>query len=322
MRKLLAFAFLMLVLFGCKPQVPGEYIQPGDMEDILFDYHLAQGMAQQADGSDGMSLPMRQLAYREAALRKHGVTEAEFDSSMVYYQRHTERLKGIYDNLAKRLTTEAQSLGASVDDANSLGGLTAMGDTANVWKGEQSLVLSPDAPFNHYSFEIKADSSFHKGDRFILNFKSQFIYQDGMRDGVAYVAVVFDNDSVAANVVRITSDGKQTTMIENDKRLGIKCIKGYFVLAKNMESPSATTLRLMIITQINLIRVHQAEPSTPDTQPTDSVGGGAQQADSARKAQAEQQTGGGTPPQPAGEMPDREGVIQRKHMPTVPFSKP
>lgn len=322
MRKLLAFAFLMLTLYGCKPQVPGEYIQPGDMEDILFDYHLAQGMAQQADGSDGMSLSMRQLAYREAALRKHGVTEAEFDSSMVYYQRHTERLKGIYDNLAKRLTAEAQSLGASVDDANSLGGMTATGDTANVWKGEQSLVLSPDAPFNHYSFEIKADSSFHKGDRFILNFKSQFIYQDGMRDGVAYIAVVFDNDSVAANVVRINSDGKQTAFVDNDKRLGIKCIKGYFVLAKNMESPSATTLRLMIITQINLIRMHQAEPSTPDTQPTDSVGGKPQSGDSIRKVQDATPTEGGTSPQPAGETPGGEGVIQRKHMPSVPFSKP
>lgn len=288
MRKLLALFLLVCTLLSCKPQVPQEYIQPRDMEDILFDYHLAQGMAQQKGGEGGVNSAMYQLAFREAVFKKHGVTEAEFDSSMVYYQRHTERLKGIYDNLAKRLSAEAQSLGASVDDVNSLGDLTMNGDTANVWKGEQALVLSPNAPFNHYSFDIKADSSFHKGDRFILNFKSQFIYQDGMRDGVAYLAVVFDNDSVATSLARISSEGKQTVVVNNDANLGIKEVKGYFVLSKSMESTSTATLRLMFITQINLIRVHQSEQPKEEAEPADSL----------RNAHASDSVRGATPPTP------------------------
>ena len=283
MRKLLALSLALLLMVACKPQVPSDYLQPGEMEDILYDYHLAQAIAQRNEGG---SEAERMVAYREMVFRKHGVTEAEFDSSMVYYQRHTERLKGIYDNLAKRLTAEAQSLGASVDDVNSLGDISLSGDTANIWKGEQAIVLSPNAPFNHYSFEVEADTSFHKGDRFILNFKTQFIYQDGMRDGVAYIAVTFDNDSVGTNVTHISSDGKQTLQIFNDKRLGIKSINGFISLSKNMESPSQTTLRLMFVSQLSLIRVHQPELPAPASEPTDSAQ--VSSSDSLRKARAEE----------------------------------
>ncbi len=302
MKKLLPLFLLISTFFACKPQVPDDYIQPRDMEDILFDYHLAQAMARQQAGEKGISEEMYQIAYREAALRKHGVSEAEFDSSMVYYQRHTERLKGIYENLAKRLTAEAQSLGASVDDANTLGDLTATGDTANVWRGERSLVLSPDAPFNHYSFSVEADSSFHKGDRFILNFKTQFIYQDGMRDGLAYVAVTFDNDSVATSVVHVMSDGKQSLRIDNSKGLGIKSVKGYFVLTKSMESTSATTLRLMFITQISLIRVHQNIKPVEETATADTLTSPAVAADSIRRSAVPVPSEGVLPPR-RGRMP-------------------
>ena len=46
----------MLVLMGsammvaCKPSVPRQYIQPGEMEDILYDYYVSQGMAETTTG--------------------------------------------------------------------------------------------------------------------------------------------------------------------------------------------------------------------------------------------------------------------------------
>ena len=30
----------LATLIACKPSVPKEFIQPGDMEDILYDYHV------------------------------------------------------------------------------------------------------------------------------------------------------------------------------------------------------------------------------------------------------------------------------------------
>ena len=36
---------LVVMVVGCKPKVPSEYVQPDDLEDILYEYHLAESMA-------------------------------------------------------------------------------------------------------------------------------------------------------------------------------------------------------------------------------------------------------------------------------------
>ena len=41
----LLFLSALATLIACKPGVPKEIIQPGDMEDILYDYHVAQALA-------------------------------------------------------------------------------------------------------------------------------------------------------------------------------------------------------------------------------------------------------------------------------------
>ena len=38
---LLGLLSLTLVV-GCKPGIPSEYLSPGEMEDILYDYHIAR----------------------------------------------------------------------------------------------------------------------------------------------------------------------------------------------------------------------------------------------------------------------------------------
>ena len=45
MRHSLPFFLLLLMVIGCKPMVPSEYIQPEDMEDLLYDYHIATALA-------------------------------------------------------------------------------------------------------------------------------------------------------------------------------------------------------------------------------------------------------------------------------------
>lgn len=99
--------------------------------------------------------------------------------------------------MAEKLNKKALSLGASAADVKRYGTITADGDTANVWLGERSILLMSRPPYNSYSFTIVADSAYRKGDRMILNFDSNFIMQDGSRDGVVMLAVKFGNDSTA-----------------------------------------------------------------------------------------------------------------------------
>ena len=256
---LVAVMALLFCVSSCKPSLPSGVLSKGKMTDILYDYHLALAMAHMDDNGDkGQS-----LAYREAVLRKHDVTSAEFDSSMVYYMRHTELLEDVYKDLTDRYNNEITAMGGSAKEGGEFANLSATGDTANVWNLATSMVFMPVKPFNSTSFDIKVDSTFHKGDRLMLDFDAQFIYQDGMRNGVAMLAVQFGNDSIAQRTIIIQSTQHYSVELSDADSLGIKSVKGYFMLMNDDNGTgvsSQTTLKLMFLEHIKLIRMHPQKP--------------------------------------------------------------
>ncbi len=269
-QQLLLALVVALAFVGCKPSVPSEYIQPGDMEDILYDYHIAEAMANQ-NGNQ-----VEKVAYEDTVLRKHGVSRKKFDKSLWYYMRNSERLYAIYQNLSKRLENEALAQGASVNDIKQFGENTASGDTTNIWKQTSSLILINNKPLNLRTFEIKADTSFHKGDKFILDFKSQYIIQQGMRNVVVVMSVWFSNDSVATKTCYASTNADFNLTVDDPERLGVKRIRGYFVMPQQRDGADAETLKLFAAQYIRLVKMHTQlpkpiEPSTAPADTTDSV---------------------------------------------------
>lgn len=150
--------FVITVLASsCKPGIPSQYIQPDELENVLYDFHIADAMAEEHSGSN--DIVYEKMLYRQAVLKKYGITQADFDSTLVYYTRHSDKLYSIYEKLAKRFGDEAIALGASANDVNQYGNITSDGDTANVWVGEKAVVLTADAPYNVMTFDITADTT-------------------------------------------------------------------------------------------------------------------------------------------------------------------
>ena len=240
------------VLLACKPSIPRDVIQPDDMEDILYDYHLADAAA---DLNSDSSKYYNARLYQLAVLKKHGVTEAQFDSSMVYYTRHTEKLYAIYEKLVKRMggVTESQT---PEDGLNRYSMET--GEAANVWNGERCYAFIPKAPYNKHTFVIPVDSSYHKGDRMILEFDAQFLYQDGVRDGIAVISTKLSNDSVITRTMHMSSNMHYSLEVFDDKMLGIQDIRGIFYLNRDRNATVATT-KVMVLKNIRLIRLHEEE---------------------------------------------------------------
>lgn len=252
---IIVLCFVTLVaLLSCKPRVPSGYIQPGDMENILYDYYIADGMANCEDG-DAQEQAYNNGLYKLAVLKKHGVTQAEFDSSLVYYARHADRLHSIYENIEKRLGNAAIGMGASAGDLQQFGSSVANSDTADVWNEERSCVLQPQMPYNVLSYAIKADTAFHKGDRMVLSFDTHFIYQDGTKDGVAQLVVRLSNDSIVSRTVHMSSNSHYTLNVVDDKNIGIKDVYGFIFLTKN-QNTSSSTMKLMFVDNIRLVRLH------------------------------------------------------------------
>ena len=307
---LVAVMALLFSVSSCKPSLPSGVLSKGKMTDILYDYHLALAMAHMDDNGDkGQS-----LAYREAVLRKHDVTSAEFDSSMVYYMRHTELLEDVYKDLADRYNNEITAMGGSAKEGGEFANLSATGDTANVWNLATSMVFMPVKPFNSTSFNIKVDSTFHKGDRLMLDFDAQFIYQDGMRNGVAMLAVQFGNDSIAQRTIMIQSTQHYSVELSDADSLGIKSVKGYFMLMNGDNGTgvsSQTTLKLMFLEHIKLIRMH---PQKPVAAPAGSAASAS--SDSLRKDSASSASSS------SGEKPGEQTFEMSSQKPVHPIRMP
>lgn len=314
---LVAVMALLFCVSSCKPSLPSGVLSKGKMTDILYDYHLALAMAHMDDNGDkGQS-----LAYREAVLRKHDVTSAEFDSSMVYYMRHTELLEDVYKDLTDRYNNEITAMGGSAKEGGEFANLSATGDTANVWNLATSMVFMPVKPFNSTSFDIKVDSTFHKGDRLMLDFDAQFIYQDGMRNGVAMLAVQFGNDSIAQRTIMIQSTQHYSVELSDADSLGIKSVKGYFMLMNDDNGTgvsSQTTLKLMFLEHIKLIRMHPLKPVAAPSGSASSASSDSLRKDSASSASSSSSSSGEKPGEQTFEMSSQKPV----HPIRMPDGKP
>lgn len=258
----LLFALQFFVLYSCKPQEPGADLQSSDMEDILYDYHLADAMAEEAN--NGNSVEYNKAFYRDAVLKKHGVTQAQFDSSLVYYTRHADKLHDIYDNLSKRFSNAALALGSSVTEINRYGGISSSADTTNVWRGDAGFVLMPETPYSQTSFEIEADTAYHKGDRLILSFDCNVIFRDVFCEGVALIAIQLTNDSIVSSYVHMSSSSNYSVTVTDESGIGIKAVRGFFCMLKSMNY-NPTSLQLISVSNIRLVRNHVASHTSAGT---------------------------------------------------------
>ena len=138
----------ILLLNACKPSVPEQYIQPGDMEDLLYDYHIARGMA----NDEGLDDVYKHHLYFASVLKKHGVTRAEFDSSLVYYYNRADQFYEIYKRVQDRLSDEALALGSSNTEVERFTTTSLTGDTTDIWDGKRQMLLMSRRPYHAVQF--------------------------------------------------------------------------------------------------------------------------------------------------------------------------
>jgi len=251
MKHSLTYLLVLMLVVACKPTVPSEYIQPGDMEDILYDYHLALAMSRQKGGSD---VDFNRSLYFQSVLKKHGVTEAEFDSSLVYYYSHVYRLKDIYSEVNQRLSDEATGLGVAVGDINRYSQYSTTGDTANIWNQQTDLLLVPCPTMNRYDFTVKVDSTFKKGDSFMFQFMSEYIWQSGSKDLTVCIVCKYEGDSIIQTANHVSSAGTAQVRIPANRKNKLTDMRGFIYL--NDGNDDGNGRKMLFISQIQLIRFH------------------------------------------------------------------
>ena len=248
--KLAALIVLAVCLAGCKAGKPRGVLSEGKMETLLYKYELARALAANQDSSD-----IRGRAYVLSVLQEEGVTEAEFDSSLVWYYQHMEVLQKVYERVGTRLNNELSLMGAATNEVTRYSNLTSEGDTANIWPGRSYYLLSNSGINNRFSFDIPADTAFLPSDIFKLNFHAEFVQRMGSRHAVATLAVQYNNDSIGRNEYHIYGSGDQSITLATTQR-PIKRVYGFvYMLSEWDETP-----RLLFVFSPSLVRIHKPQP--------------------------------------------------------------
>ena len=259
---------VMLLVMACTPSVPSEYIQPGDMEDILYDYYLAQALAKE-DRAGGTG-DYERSKYFYAVLKKHNITKADFDSSLIYYYSHLDRLMNIYTEVNERLSDKAKALGASVGEIGRYSQYSTSGDTANIWSMASDVMLLPCPTMNRFDFTIKADTSFYMGDSFMFQFMSDYLWQNGTKDAVVCIVTKYEGDSIVQSFNHFSVPGLTQLHIPAVREKKLKEMRGFIYLGKaNNSDNDDNTRKILFISQMQLIRFHHKEAN--ETNKTDSV---------------------------------------------------
>lgn len=249
--KLTAMIVLAICLAACKAGKPRGILGEGKMETLLYKYELARALAANQDSTD-----IRGRAYVLSLLREEGVTEAEFDSSLVWYYQHMEVLQKVYERVGARLNNELAQMGAATNEVTRYSNLTSEGDTANIWPGRAFYLLSNNGFNNRFSFDIPADTSFLPSDIFKLSFRAEFIQRMGSRHAVAMLAVQYNNDSIGRTEYHVYGSGDQSITLSTAAR-PIKRVYGFVYMMSGWDE----TPRLMFVFSPSLVKIHKPQPT-------------------------------------------------------------
>lgn len=213
---------LLMGLFACGKKVPGDVIQPEAMENLLYDYHLASTLGNNLSGADAQ----KREAYYDYVFKKHQVTEAEFDSSMVWYTRHTDELSRIYENLQKRYESAELAVRKQVDRQSGQISVSMSGDTVDIWRDRSIYWLTNSPLTNKVVFNLKADTTFRPKDILVLQADFSFLPVKHRGKAVMGLNLFFKNDSVQG-FTRMISPGVQQLYFQPDSAYEFKEITGF-----------------------------------------------------------------------------------------------
>lgn len=250
---------LLLSVSSCVKKVPSDVISQEKMEAILYDYHLARALGNELSPS----LNYKQKLYEDYVFQKHGITAAEFDSSLSWYMRHTARLEEVYKNLERRLSYEKDEFQRqNPSELIAEDFLSPEGDSVDVWTRNRfhRLVNVPMA--NKLSFSLPADSNFHAGDTCCWMVKADFLGDGKDLEAVMAMSLHYADDAnPQGKDTLIKGDGVYQLLLAADSAKGnLSEVIGYIYLysPSSLSAESNTpTGEVLLLDEMQMIRKHQ-----------------------------------------------------------------
>ena len=245
MKKLVYLIIALFVLAACSHD-PDYVIGEKDMVDLLVDVHKAEAVIESNYNQYSSKADKKKL--REAVFLKHGITQEQFDTNLVWYGHHIEDYMKIYEQVVERLKAENEEAKKLLAEDNSQT-MSQPGDSVDVWKQRRAHVFDTRQASNLLTFDIAPDENFRTRDYFELRFKVLLLPKLSVKPQV-YLAARHINPDIVYNQLDIDREGWHSLPLQTDSAMALSRINGYIVL------PMQTVPGTMYVDSLTLIRRH------------------------------------------------------------------
>lgn len=156
----IAALFMMCLCAACS-RVPDHVIPPEQMARLMADLRTADAVLTynpqqyRADSS--------RRALKQAVFDRNGVTQAQFDTSLVWYGHNIGRYQDVTERSIEILQGRLADMSALAASAQVL---SVAGDSVDVWPGSHSYVFTQRSPSDYLTFNLEADRNWERGDTY------------------------------------------------------------------------------------------------------------------------------------------------------------
>lgn len=245
MKNLVYLIIALFVLAACSHD-PDYVIGEKDMVDLLVDVHKAEAVIESNYNQYSSKADKKKL--REAVFLKHGITQEQFDTNLVWYGHHIEDYMKIYEQVVERLKAENEEAKKLLAEDNSQT-MSQPGDSVDVWKQRRAHVFDTRQASNLLTFDIAPDENFRTRDYFELRFKVLLLPKLSVKPQV-YLAARHINHDIVYNQLDIDREGWYSLPLQTDSAMALSRINGYIVL------PMQPVPGTMYVDSLTLIRRH------------------------------------------------------------------
>ena len=247
----ISISFLAFCFTACQVKRPEAVLSDAKMENILYDYHIAKAMGEEVPYSEGY----KKVLYIESVFKKHGITRAVFDSSMVWFTRNPEGLAKVYEKVNTRLKEEQDGINRLIAMRDNKPKESLPGDSIDVWVWQRIYQLTGMPMDNKVTFVLPSDTNFKERDT--LQWNVRFLFHDDRIDSmyapVMPMQIVYKNDSILSDIKKVYNAGMKTISLQSDTLGEIKEVRGAIYY------PSLQSGSSLLADRISLMRYHATD---------------------------------------------------------------
>lgn len=203
---------------------PNGVLSQSEMTDVLVDMHKTDALLAEKNIAYGQY--SRKAPYYNYIFKKHGITKAEFDSSLVWYTKNPQKFENMYDDVIKKLTALQKDVDDNkfhpIDYAN-LGKIRT-----DIWTKATRHAFTKDSARTKLDFEIKQADLLYR-DVYELKLLLKIAKEDSCKKQRIELRINYYNGTSDHSFVTVQNDGltrRFTIRMPAYKKLKIKSVSG------------------------------------------------------------------------------------------------